>query len=76
MTVTPTEYVTPQTELRLKGEGMPYAETGDIVMDTQTLLKPKSQQPSGDLIVKFNITFPRQILPQHREAMVEALQMN
>jgi DnaJ-class molecular chaperone len=74
LTVTPTEYVTPQSELRIKGEGMARHETGDIVMDTYNILK--DEQGRGDLVIKFNIVFPKKILSHHREAMVEALQMN
>lgn len=76
LNVTPTETVTPQTELCFKGEGMARCETGDIVMDTQTQLKPKQAQERGNLIIKFNIVFPRKILTHHREAMIEALSMN
>lgn len=32
--VAPTEVISPQTELRVPGEGMPRAVTGDIVVDT------------------------------------------
>lgn len=41
LAVTPTEVVTPQTELRIKGEGMPCCESGDIVIDTKTQLQSK-----------------------------------
>ena len=34
--VAPTEMVTPSTELRVAGEGMPAAEEGDPVADTHT----------------------------------------
>jgi DnaJ-class molecular chaperone len=58
--------MTPQTELCIKGEGMPCIESGDIVIDTKKLLKSKHHQQRGNLIVKFNITFPQKILAHHR----------
>ena len=36
--VAPSDVITPQTELRVAGEGMPRALTGDIVADTTTQL--------------------------------------
>ena len=74
--VAPESVVTPQTELRVKGEGMPLAQTGDIVVDTTTQLKPLDDQPKGDLVVKFNILFPKRILNEHRQAMIQALTEN
>mmetsp|Transcript_31285 Transcript_31285/g.38692 ORF Transcript_31285/g.38692 Transcript_31285/m.38692 type:complete len:297 (+) Transcript_31285:28-918(+) len=40
--VAPTEVVTPQTELRVAGEGMPKAVSGDIVADTTTQTLPSA----------------------------------
>ena len=74
--VSPTDVVTPQTELRVVGEGMPTAEAGDNVKDTQTQLMHHSTRPKGDLVVKFNITFPKRIAVQNRETMLEALRSN
>jgi DnaJ-class molecular chaperone len=68
--------VTPQTELRIKGEGMPSIESGDIVIDTKKFLISKHHQQRGDLVIKFNITFPQKILTHHREAMLKALALN
>ena len=34
--VAPTNMITPQTELRVQGEGMPRGPTGDVVVDTTT----------------------------------------
>lgn len=76
VTVTPSEVISPQTELRVAGEGMPFKERGDVVIDTQTVLKPKSEQKRGDLIVKFNILFPKKILMHNRQTMLEALAAN
>ena len=72
----PTEVITPQTELRIAGEGMPNAEEGDNVKDTQTQLMHHSTRPKGDLIIKFNITFPTRITTQNKETMLEALRSN
>jgi len=55
---------------------MPCRESGDIVIDTQTDLKHKGEQKRGELIVKFNILFPKKILSHHRENMLKALAMN
>ena len=74
--VTPNMGVTPQTELRVAGEGMPCKETGDIVVDTQTVLKTQGEQPRGDLRVRFNIVFPQKILAHHRQSLLDALELN
>ena len=74
--VSPTEVITPQSELRVVGEGMPTAEEGDNVKDTKVQLMHHSTRPKGDLIVKFNITFPKRITMQNRETMLEALRAN
>lgn len=55
---------------------MPLQPTGDIVADTTTLLEKRNQQRRGNLIVKFNIVFPKRIMNQHRQAMIEALTNN
>jgi len=36
--VSPDELITPQTEIRVAGEGMPCGQTGDVVVDTITQL--------------------------------------
>lgn len=76
LAITPAEALTPQTELKFVGEGMPLAETGDIIADTKTQLKPAKEQSRGDLIIRFNIEFPAKILMQHRNTMLEALAAN
>lgn len=76
VSVSPTEVITPQSTIRVVGEGMPCKESGDIVIDTQTNLKHKDEQKRGDLIIKFNIVFPKKILTHHREQMLKALAMN
>ena len=64
--VTPENVVSPQTELRVAGEGMPCGPTGDIVRDITTQLKKRGDQEKGDLFIKFNIEFPKRILHEHR----------
>ena len=64
--VAPNEIVSPQTELRVPGEGMPRAMTGDIIVDTTTQQMPQAQQPRGDLIVRFNIIFPKRVVHENR----------
>ena len=64
--VAPTDVITPQTELRVAGEGMPKALTGDIVLDTTTQLQVEANRPRGDLIVKFNIVFPKRVQHEYR----------
>lgn len=74
--VAPTEVISPQTELRVAGEGMPTAEEGDNVADTKTQLMHHSTRPKGDLVVKFNIIFPQRITSEIRTVMLEALRSN
>ena len=64
--VAPTDVSTPSTELRVAGEGMPKALTGDIVTDTTTQLQVEANRPRGDLIVKFNIVFPKRVQHEYR----------
>ena len=74
--VSPENVITPQTEIRVAGEGMPCSQTGDIVIDTTNGLQIQSAQSRGDLVVKFNIMFPKRILAEHRAAMIDALREN
>lgn len=74
--VSPDELITPQTEIRVAGEGMPCGQTGDVVVDTITQLQKKQDQEKGDLVVRFNILFPKRILTEHRQEMIAALQEN
>lgn len=71
--------MTPQSVICFEGYGMPCAETGDIVMDTKTALnicEDKAKPPRGNLLIKFNIVFPKKILTHHRAAMLAALEAN
>ena len=74
--VSPTEVVTPQTELVVEGEGMPKAVSGDIVADTTTQTLPQAQQPRGNLIVRFNVVFPKRIMMENRQEIIAALREN
>jgi len=74
--VAPQEVITPQTELRVPGEGMPCELSGDIVTDTATQLQKESNRPRGDLIVKFNIVFPKKVNHEQRQEIVAALKAN
>ena len=74
--VAPNEIVSPQTELRVPGEGMPRAMTGDIIVDTTTQQMPQAQQPRGDLIVRFNIIFPKRVVHENRQEIIAALREN
>ena len=74
--VAPTEVVSPQTELRVPGEGMPRAVTGDIVVDTTTQQMADAERPRGDLIVRFNVVFPKKVLYENRQEIIAALRNN
>jgi len=48
-------------------------------MDTKTALnicEDKAKPPRGNLLIKFNIVFPKKILTHHRAAMLAALEAN
>lgn len=74
--VAPTEVVSPKSEIRVAGEGMPRAVTGDIVTDTTTQQMPDAQRPRGDLIVHFNVVFPKRVAHDHRQEIISALLAN
>ena len=74
--VAPQEVITPQTELRVKGEGMPRELSGDIVADTATQLQTEANRPRGDLIVKFKIEFPKKVHHEQRQEILAALRAN
>ena len=74
--ISPTDVITPQSEVRVAGEGMPCAEEGDSVKDTKIQLMHHSTRPKGDLVVKFNIVFPTRITTENRNTMLEALRSN
>ena len=71
--VTPNEMITPQTQVCLEGEGMPVQLSGCFVADASAQLQTKETQKRGNLIVKYNIAFPRKILNHHKQTILEAL---
>lgn len=72
----PSEVVTPQTELRVAGEGMPRGLSGDVVADTTMQLQLAADRPRGDLLCKFNIVFPKKIQHAQRQEIISALRAN
>jgi DnaJ-class molecular chaperone len=52
------EVVSPATEKRIAGEGLPY---------------PKQTSKKGDIIVKFDIRFPDTLTPERRQALQQYL---
>ena len=74
--VAPTDVISPSTELRVANEGMPRELTGNPVDDTTTQLQLESDRPKGDLIVRFNIVFPKKVLHENRQEIIAALQAN
>ena len=69
----PHEVITPSTEVILEGEGMPLAQTGEVVIDTQEQLNPVADMPKGNMIIRFNVKFPRKILPHNIQTILDAL---
>jgi DnaJ-class molecular chaperone len=70
--LTPNEAITPQTQVVLKGEGMPAQPVGNVLADTLCELKG-ADGPRGDLIVRYNIAFPKKILNHHKDSIMQAL---
>jgi len=52
---------------------MPFAPSGELVMDTQENIITVAKRQKGSLVVRFNIKFPQKILSQHRETILSAL---
>lgn len=71
--VTPNEMITPQTQVVLEKEGMPAQLTGNFVVDAQESLQSKQECKKGNLIVRYNIAFPKKILNHHKETILAAL---
>lgn len=55
---------------------MPRELTGDIVRDTTTQLMLEADRPKGDLIVKFNIEFPKRVTHAQKQTIINALRAN
>lgn len=74
MTLTPNETITPQTKVVVEGEGMPMGYPGEIVIENQEAPEPETERPRGNLVLRFNIKFPRKILAQNKQRLVELLE--
>jgi len=61
--------ITPQTEHKVKGEGMPVYVKGD----KSELLLSVAQKQKGDLIVKFLVVFPQNLSHAQKERAIEIL---
>jgi len=72
--ITPNEQICPQTQVCIEGEGMPAEMTGNFVVDAKEQLLAPCARKRGNLIVKYNISFPKKILHQHKETILAALQ--
>jgi len=70
--VTPNEAITPQIKVVLKGEGMPAQPIGNVLADTLSELKG-ADAPRGNLVVRYNIAFPKKILNHHKDSIMQAL---
>ena len=64
--------ITPQTVHRVEGEGMPIIDSSELSNHLQTLRDMKK----GDLFIKFDIHFPKNLSIQKRKAIVEVLNKN
>lgn len=53
---------------------MPIAYPNEIVVEAEESLKPESERPRGNLVLRFNIKFPRKILAQNKQRLVELLE--
>ena len=68
------EIITPQTVKLVQAEGMPIkADTSENVLNH---LMTVSQLPKGDLYIKFDSQFPKKLLNQHKQTIIQALRQN
>ena len=69
------QIITPQTVHCVQGEGMPICQGTD---KDQILnhLKPIQTLPRGDLYIRFDIEFPKNISIEHKNKVVELLKQN
>lgn len=58
----------------VEGEGMPLGYPGEIVIENQEAPQPETERPRGNLVLRFNIKFPRKILAQNKQRLVELLE--
>ena len=52
---------------------MPLVQTGEVVIDAQNTLNSAADMPKGNMIIRFNIKFPKKILPHNIETILDAL---
>jgi len=52
---------------------MPAQLTGNFVVDAKEQLQGSQERKRGNLIVKYNIAFPKKILNHHKETILAAL---
>lgn len=74
--ITPNEMITPQTQVCLEREGMPASFTGNFYADTVEQLQASKDRKKGNLIVRYNLQFPKKILNQHKQTILQALACN
>ncbi len=53
---------------------MPMGYPGEIVMENQEAPQPETERPRGNLVLRFNIKFPKKILAQNKQRLVELLE--
>lgn len=52
---------------------MPLGRTGEVVIDAQETLNSVADMPKGNMIIRFNIKFPRKILAHNIATILDAL---
>lgn len=65
------EIITPQTIKVVEGEGMPIADSPTT--DALRSLTGAGQLPKGNLLIRFDIQFPKKISNHHKQAIIEIL---
>ena len=68
------QYITPQTVHCIKGEGMPIPVGAND--DYTRHLETPSSMPRGDLFVKFNIVFPKDLSSDKKSKILAILRQN
>ena len=67
------EVITPQTLRRIQTEGMPIVKKEE---SQDNLLKTVDELSKGDMYVRFNIIFPKQLKNHIKDTIVQALREN
>jgi len=58
--------ITPQTKVVIEGEGMPVGYPGEVLIEGEESPEPMQERPKGNLVLRFNIKFPKKILAQNK----------